>query len=212
MGLEGLSICPLCRAQPSYLVGSEVALLIDVTTNSLLSLWLPLFPQFRKQYLLCGEDLLWLFSYSSHILVPPLSLSVWNAQLKHLTPVTCGTPPSVVRLRVAQGLREILGIKPHLVSWNMIPWQWHNLSVHLCWEGDLYLDLFEHEVLAFSFLLVAFLGRALPWTNSWGLGLWHWMILQLTEARKCYISHLLCLPATLSGILVWGKGKNIRPR
>ena len=58
MGLEGLSICPLCRAQPSYLVGSEVALLTDVTTNSLLSLWLPLFPQFRKQYLLCGEDLL----------------------------------------------------------------------------------------------------------------------------------------------------------
>ena len=47
---------------------------------SLLSLWFPLFPQFRKQYLLWGEDLLWLFSYSSEPLVPPLSLSIWNAQ------------------------------------------------------------------------------------------------------------------------------------
>ena len=84
---------------------------------SLLSLWFPLFPQFRKQYLLWGEDLLWLFSYSSEPLVPPLSLVFEMPN----TTVTCGMLPSVVRLRVAQGYREIWGIKPHLVSWNMIP-------------------------------------------------------------------------------------------
>ena len=174
MGLEGLSICPLCSAQLSDLVGSQVALLTDAATDCLY------FPSGFLSSLSLGNNIYYegrICSDFFHILLNLLFLPwAWVFEMPN-TIVTCGILLSVVRLRVAQGYREIWGIKPHLVSWNMIPWQWHTLSVRLCWGGDLYLDLFEHEALAFPFLLAAALGRALSWANSWGLGLWQWMIL-----------------------------------